>query len=1228
MRLTKDPFRFLQSFLLLTLVTSSIESFSQTVVTIGSSSNITSTRNVLVASGDFHVLTLDIEGHVSATGDNTYGQCDVPADLSDVKTISAGTYHSIALKANGKVICWGRNSSEQSTVPAGLENVIDVSAGDLHSAALKSDGSVIVWGDNSYGQTDVPIGLVNVIAISAGGFHTIALLDNGTVITWGRNDLGQTNAPAGLDNVISVSAGYRHSVALKADGSVVAWGDDGEGQSTVPAGLSDVIAVEAGVLHSVALKADGTATAWGNNDFGQATISTSTSNIVAIAAGYQNTILLQSEKMRPIGWGSNSNHETFLPSSAGDVRSIAAGTGFAVALRTDGTLFGWGDNYAALNIPVTVSQVKAIAAGNYHLLILKADGSVSVYGQNTKGQATVPSTANNVRNIAAGSTFSMALSADGTVIAWGDNANGQTTVSGTLPNIKEIQTGTDHALAIDASGKVWAWGLNDRGQANSPVTTQAIRIDGGKWHSTALLADGTAVSWGDNTAGQEMIPNGLANVTSIACGEGFTVVRSADGLVSGWGTLAGPSSPTKQKEIFAGAVTAYGTVINSAPNSTVKNETTQYFENSSATLLDNTAAIADDDDNNLASLIAEITESHTAGDVLDVILPPGLTKNYDDATGKLVVTGDASITTYQTLLQSLTFHSTSETPSTNSSRKIAITVTDGIDPSASTVKVVQVLAVNDAPSFTKGADISVHEDAAAATYNGWASNMLAGPSDEILQTLSFSTSNDNNALFEIQPSIDANGKLSFKPAANMFGTSNVSVKINDTGGTDNGGVNESVDQTFVINVLPVNDQPSFVKGPDVEINEGVSTQLINSWASSILTGPSNEAGQLLTFELTNDNAALFTSAPSLNANGDLIFTPAPDAYGTTIVTVALSDNGGTERNGVDKIFASFNITIENVNDAPSFSKGADITIPEDADGFSANWATNISAGPNEGNQQISFVVSPAQPELFTNQPFVNSLGVLSFTLTPDAYGETEITVQLKDNGGTDSGGDDTSEPQRFSISISPINDSPQIDYINTVTTYVNSPPVIIPLEGLNKGAFEHQQSLTIDVTAEDPSLFASITLSEINESNTTLTLTPQTGKTGTSLITLSLRDNGGTENGGVDDHIISFDFTIEDAVQEVFIPNFFSPNRDGSNDYFKVRGAGIQEIDFRIFSSAGVQVFSANDIQSATIDGWDGTFKGTDIPAGTYSWRLKGKYLDGKPLTNTSNEVGQLLLIR
>ncbi|MCM8828510.1 MAG: hypothetical protein NC902_04400, partial [Candidatus Omnitrophica bacterium] len=69
--------------------------------------------------------------------------------------------------------------------------------------------------------------------------------------------------------------------------------------------------------------------------------------------------------------------------------------------------------------------IKAIAAGWAHTVALKGDGTVVAWGDNWDGQCYVPAGLTNVVAIAAGGAHTVALKGDGTVVAWGDNWYGQ-----------------------------------------------------------------------------------------------------------------------------------------------------------------------------------------------------------------------------------------------------------------------------------------------------------------------------------------------------------------------------------------------------------------------------------------------------------------------------------------------------------------------------------------------------------------------------------------------------------------------------------------------------------------------------------------------------------------------------------------------------------------------------------------------------------------------------------
>jgi gliding motility-associated-like protein len=89
----------------------------------------------------------------------------------------------------------------------------------------------------------------------------------------------------------------------------------------------------------------------------------------------------------------------------------------------------------------------------------------------------------------------------------------------------------------------------------------------------------------------------------------------------------------------------------------------------------------------------------------------------------------------------------------------------------------------------------------------------------------------------------------------------------------------------------------------------------------------------------------------------------------------------------------------------------------------------------------------------------------------------------------------------------------------------------------------------------------------------------------------------------------------------LFVPNTFSPNADGSNDVFYPRGIGIDKVRFlRIFNRWGEVVFERYDMPvNNPLFGWDGTRKGKNANADVYIYQLEAYCQSGEMITLTGN---------
>jgi gliding motility-associated-like protein len=97
---------------------------------------------------------------------------------------------------------------------------------------------------------------------------------------------------------------------------------------------------------------------------------------------------------------------------------------------------------------------------------------------------------------------------------------------------------------------------------------------------------------------------------------------------------------------------------------------------------------------------------------------------------------------------------------------------------------------------------------------------------------------------------------------------------------------------------------------------------------------------------------------------------------------------------------------------------------------------------------------------------------------------------------------------------------------------------------------------------------------------------------------------------------------------QLFIPNLFTPNNDGQNDFFKVYGAGIKQIEFKVFTRGGKLLYSTNSVEEAYGEGWDGKYNGNPVESGVYVWSIKGEYFDERPLSFNGQQSGVINLMR
>jgi alpha-tubulin suppressor-like RCC1 family protein len=323
------------------------------------------------------------------------------------------------------------------------------------------------------------------------------------------------------------------------------WGRNNNGQlglgdttnrsspTQIGAGYSNVSASES---HALVLKTNGTLWAMGSNSLGNLGLGDNT------------------QRSSPVQVGALTTWST-----------ISAGAGsHSMAIKTDGTLWAWGyyyqgqlglgesGSFTGKSSPVQVGALTnwlRISSGNYHNVSVKTDGTMWSWGQNDSGQLGVSGTYSSPiqvgglttwLSVACGSYHSIAVTTGGSMWAWGRNANGRLGLGDTnnrsspvqigaltnwATNVDSFDGGRLHSMAIKTDGTLWAWGSGDYGQlglgnstaVSSPnqvgALTNWLRTAAGAYaHTMATKTDGTLWTWGQNSYGKL----GLGNTTEYA----------------------------------------------------------------------------------------------------------------------------------------------------------------------------------------------------------------------------------------------------------------------------------------------------------------------------------------------------------------------------------------------------------------------------------------------------------------------------------------------------------------------------------------------------------------------------------------------------------------------------------------------------------------------------------------------------------------------------------------
>jgi alpha-tubulin suppressor-like RCC1 family protein len=328
---------------------------------------------------------------------------------------------------------WGsppaaRNDNIQYSSPvqaiSGGTDWISADTNSNNKAAIKYDGTLWVWGNNNNGQLGRNT-LVNASSpvqtvsggtdwrnVSLGTTHSSAIKTNGTLWTWGYNANGQL----GRNNILAASSPVQ----------------------TV-AGGTNWCFVSAGQFITAAIKIDGTLWLWGRNT--QSNLGT-------------NDLISRSSPVQTVAGGTNWR-----------TVSVAGVTGASTAIKTDGTLWVWGyngqgslgtNNTVRYSSPVQTvaggTNWRSVSTGSFISSAIKTDGTLWVWGDNAAGQLgnnTIINSSSPIQTISGGTNWKSACSqgnsigaikTDGTLWMWGCNGAGQLGTNNIITSSSPVQT--------------------------------------------------------------------------------------------------------------------------------------------------------------------------------------------------------------------------------------------------------------------------------------------------------------------------------------------------------------------------------------------------------------------------------------------------------------------------------------------------------------------------------------------------------------------------------------------------------------------------------------------------------------------------------------------------------------------------------------------------------------------------------------------------------------------
>eukprot|EP01064_Diplonema_japonicum_P022579 TRINITY_DN3254_c3_g1_i1.p1 TRINITY_DN3254_c3_g1~~TRINITY_DN3254_c3_g1_i1.p1 ORF type:complete len:3157 (+),score=755.26 TRINITY_DN3254_c3_g1_i1:110-9580(+) len=475
-------------------------------------------------------------------------------------------------------------------------------------------------------------------------------------------------------------------------------------------------------------------------------------------------------------------------------------------------------------------------------------------------------------------------------------------------------------------------------------------------------------------------------------------------------------------------------------------------------------------------------------------------------------------------------------PNAVGSSEVTCTVTDtGNPPQSITVQfTVQITEVNNPPIATLSMNsVTIDEDSGAAAFPRFVNPLSPGPPSEASQVIVTTCTTGQPALFVTPVSIASFGsqigELTFTPAADAVGATEVTCRVQDN------GVPPLVTTfKFSVTINEVNDAPSaLLKSNVATVTEDGGPFVSTAFVYQIEAGPSSESGQSVAITCTAEDVSLFTIQPTVSSSGNLAFTPSGDRSGSTKVSCSMIDNGSPPA----ATNIAFTVNVIDSNDPPVGTlKQTVIMIQEDADTVTIqDFITGLAAGPQsevDAGQKVIVECVPEKPAMFETPPAIDTssvlVGRLTFKIAANAVGATDVVCTARDDVVPPA-----TRVMTFSVDVAEVNDPPVIsipDQNRNVPVYqdVTDRQYSFPqFMTVNPGpSSEGTQSVESSCTATNPHLFATLPSVQIVNNVANLSFVAKSGLSQatalTSNVVCTFTDNGVPAMSSTQNFVIDF----------------------------------------------------------------------------------------------------------